>query len=309
MRISITAGAHADEPAGPRTAVWIAEHIAQGVIPWARELKERCTFTIVPHVNPDGDAANAKWQSNPLEFEVYLRHVQREGPPEDVEFHYPKDESDRDTRPENLAAADFLRANGPFDLHMSLHSMGVAEGAWFLICREWRDRAVAAGVTQRLANHAGRNGLPLHDMERHGEKGFTRIAPGFCTTPRSDAMREYFLERDDPETAAHFRPSSMEFVQSLGGDPLCLVSELPHFLIGTAIDSPAPLTARPYHALREELPGLRAAAQKREHRTVRRAMDAFDIRPVPWPVQRALQLEFLMEGVRLVAAGRAQESS
>lgn len=46
-------------------------------------------------------------------------------------------------------------------------------------------------------------------------------------------MRRYFLDRDEPAMAARFRPSSMEFVRSLGGDPLTLVSEMPLFLVPT----------------------------------------------------------------------------
>ena len=45
-------------------------------------------------------------------------------------------------------------------------------------------------------------------------------------------MRAFFEARDDKETAALFRSSSMEYVRSLGGDPLCYVTELPLFLVG-----------------------------------------------------------------------------
>ena len=37
-------------------------------------------------------------------------------------------------------------------------------------------------------------------------------------------------ERNDPGMAAKFRPSSMEYVRSLGGDPFTMVSEMPLFL-------------------------------------------------------------------------------
>ena len=33
-------------------------------------------------------------------------------------------------------------------------------------------------------------------------------------------------------TAAKFKPTSMQYIQSLGGDPFCIVSELPLFRIG-----------------------------------------------------------------------------
>ena len=40
------------------------------------------------------------------------------------------------------------------------------------------------------------------DVDRGGEKGFSRIDRGFTTRPDSRAMAAYFLARDDPETAA-----------------------------------------------------------------------------------------------------------
>ena len=43
-------------------------------------------------------------------------------------------------------------------------------------------------------------------------------------------MVAYFQERGEAETAALFRPSSMEYMRQLGGDPFTLVSEMPLFL-------------------------------------------------------------------------------
>ncbi|MEQ8822048.1 MAG: M14 family zinc carboxypeptidase [Sumerlaeia bacterium] len=301
VRVSITAGAHADEPVGPRTAVRLAVALARSEEPWARELAQACTFRLCPHVNPDGDAHNAAWQAQRGDARAYLEHVTREAPGDDVEFNYPRSADDRGTRPENLAVADFLRAEGePYALHASLHSMGVAEGAWFLVCREWADRCRTAGMFERLANAAGRSGLGLHDMERHGEKGFHRLAPGFCTTPRSDAMRQFFLDRDDAQMAALFRPSSMEFIQSLGGDPLCLVSELPHFELTAAHGDPAPLDARPYGRLRDRLPEIKAALAAGNEKPLRDAEREFGLRPVTWETHSDLQLAFLREGLRAV---------
>jgi hypothetical protein len=56
-------------------------------------------------------------------------------------------------------------------------------------------------------------------------------------------MRAYFLDRDDLETAGCFRPSSMETIRALGGDPLTLVSEMPLFLtpgVGDSLGPPDP---------------------------------------------------------------------
>jgi hypothetical protein len=67
-------------------------------------------------------------------------------------------------------------------------------------------------------------------VDRGGEKGFRRIDEGFSTRPDSRSMIAWFEERGDPETAVKFRPSSMEYVRSLGGDPFTFVSEMPLFL-------------------------------------------------------------------------------
>jgi hypothetical protein len=291
LRVSIVAGAHADEPVGPRTAVHLAVAIARGDASWAAELARRATFWIVPHVHPDGEAANAHWIAALEDFPAWLRHATRDTPADDVEFHYPRSIHDQDTRPENIAVADFLRSAGaPFHLHASLHSMAFAEGAWFLVCREWADRARRAGLFARLARLADDAGLGLHDIDRRGEKGFHRLAPGVSTTPRSDAMREFFLARGDSTTAAHFRPSSMEFVAALGGDPLCLVSEIPHFVL-RARTRPDP--GGTYAELRDLLPTLRAAILAGDAGPVPQAIARFALEPVPWMLHRDLQVSFL----------------
>ena len=67
--------------------------------------------------------------------------------------------------------------------------------------------------------------------DRNGEKGFQYIGPGFTTTPEGQAMRAYFKSIGDEQTVSLFRDSSMEFVRKLGGDPLCLVTEIPLFYV------------------------------------------------------------------------------
>ncbi|CAN5174888.1 M14 family zinc carboxypeptidase [soil metagenome] len=297
LRASIVAGAHADEPVGPRTALHFAAQVAAGR-GWPGDLAAHFTFYIVPHMNPDGDARNAEWQRHPGDFESYARNVVREQPGEDVEFGWPRDKKEKDARSENRAAAEFLRgAGGPFALHASLHSMGVAEGAQFLICREWGDRAREAGVFERLANAAGRAGLLLHDQDRGGEKGFFKLAPGFATTPVSTAMRDFFLKEGDKKMAALFRPSSMEFAQSLGGDPLCLVSEIPYFTIRQK-DEPGAA----YTSFRNDFAAARLTLAKGDDAALDALQFRYQVRPIAWTAQRDLQMEFLREGLRLAAA-------
>lgn len=226
--VSLIAGAHADEPVGPES---LRTFILQGLR--RREAMEALfdafTFVIVPHVNPDGEARNRTWIDAWPDLSSFLARAVREAPGRDLEFGFP------DMRPENRAVSAFLRAHAPLDLHMSLHGMAFSEGAMLLIERHWSFRTQA--LRARYAAAAEAEGLPLHDHNREGEKGFFYIEPGFTTTPEGDAMRTYFRAQGDEETAACFHDSSMDFVRSLGGDPLCLVTELPLFLVRRTLPS------------------------------------------------------------------------
>ena len=240
--VTLVAGAHADEPVGPET---LRTLVLEGLAArdWGaeggglEELWERVTLRVVPHVNPDGEARNWAWieawdASRPAEtLGHYLRGRRREPPGRDVEFGYP------DGRPENRAATAFLFESGPVALHASLHGMGFSEGALLLVEKRWlgtdRDGDLRAG----FADAAADAGLRLHDHDRGGDKGFRYGGPGFWSTPEGAAMRQHFLDRDDPETAALFRRSSMEqAVQTSPADrsPLCVVTELPLFALTAA---------------------------------------------------------------------------
>ncbi len=241
--ISLIAGCHADEPVGPamldRLAAWLLAQPASA--PAVSELG----WYLVPHVNPDGEARNASWTRAAFSddgaivapgFDAggYLGHTVREPPGDDVEFGFPPGsrsatDASAGVRPENRAVADFLRPGAPFALHASFHGMSFAAGPWFLIEAAWIDRTAA--MRQRLRRRVRELGYALHDVDRGGEKGFHRIDEGFTTRPDSRAMAAHFQALGDEATAALFRPSSMEFVRSLGGDPLTLVSEMPLFLV------------------------------------------------------------------------------
>ena len=241
LRVSLVGGCHADEPVGPRFLVQLVRYLAG---PEGAELRSAATWCVAPHINPDGAAANAPWQPPDAErydFVAYLRHCRRELPGDDVEFGFPRGPDDDGARPENVGAAMFWRDEGPFHLHVSFHGMSTAAGPYFLVERSWWPRFEQAA--RRLAAEVEDAGYALHDVERHGEKGFHRLARGFCSRPDSRAMRRHFLERDQPEIAARFRPSSMETVRSLGGDTLTLVTEMPLFLtpgVGRELGPPDP---------------------------------------------------------------------
>ena len=271
-RVSLVAGAHADEPVGPETLRLVAARADL-----VAQLCPDCTFLVVPHVNPDGAARNREWRDRWPDAGAYRGGAVREPPGRDVEFGYP------DLRPENRAVSDYLRAHGPFDLHMSLHGMAIAEGGMLLIERHWVDRTQALREAYRTRLEA--TGLGLHDQDRMGDKGFDYLGPGFWTTPEGGAMRAYFRERGDEAMAARFRDSSMEFVRSLGGDPLCLVTEIPLFLV----PNPAPTPGVPGAYLR-----------LRERWSEPDVMQKFGVTPVSLRLAMSLQLDALALGLGCV---------
>jgi hypothetical protein len=166
--------------------------------------------------------------------------------------------------------------------------MGFGEGAWFLICREWIARS--QGMRADLRDVCTRIRMPLHDVERHGEKGFQRIDEGYCTTPLSTAMRRHFLDLGESEVARKFQPTSMEYVQSLGGEPFCGVTEMPLFQLGVPREN---LTDTPTQQLRAAL------ERAREEERFDELEARFRITPVPIETQMKMQIAFLVLALEL----------
>ncbi len=283
--VSLIAGAHADEPVGPETLrTFILESLRRPDEYAA--LWDAFRFVIVPHINPDGEARNRAWIAGWPDLSAYLQHVHRELPGRDLEFGFPA------MRVENRLVADYLRGYAPFWLHMSLHGMAFSEGAMLLIERHW------AGRTQPLRDgfaesvHAA--GLRLHDHNRKGEKGFFYIEPGFTTTPEGAAMRAHFRALSDEATASRFHDSSMEFVRSLGGDPLCLVTEMPLFVVAQHQPHEAGHPAA-YLAFKERLPAL--PLQAAHSQGLSDWAMPFDVQPLDLAVAMRLQLCALAVGL------------
>ncbi len=296
LKLSLVAGAHADEPVGPLTLAQLEKWLATA--PAAAPLLEKATFNICADINPDGRERNSAWaETSPWSLREYLRNRVRERPGDDIEFGYPA-EGGRPARPENIAVAEFLRDGGPFDFHASLHGMAIAEGAWYLVNR--RDPADTTALREDLGAFTGSCGLGFHDWDRKGEKGFFRIAPGFCTTPTSTAMKAHFENLQDPQEAEKFLPSSMEYIASLGGDPLCMVSEIPLFLVtATAASSPTP--GANFIEVLERLPGAIVGFESGREDELKALEETFSLQPVSPQLAMKLQL-----GMILLASGLAE---
>ncbi len=288
--VSLLAGNHADEPVGPD----FLRRFATGMLNHPDEcsaLLDAFRFFIIPQTNPDGAFRNRTWRQAWGGSDnaggiatAYLRHAVREPPGRDVEFGFP------DMRPENRAVAAWLRKHGPFVLHGSLHGMGISAGALLLIEKHWGYRA--ALLQERFRQAAQAEDLSLYDRNRQGEKGFFYLGPGFWTTPEGSAMRAFFEARDDKETAALFRSSSMEYVRSLGGDPLCYVTELPLFLFGGMSSATGS---------QQIIAQLRLRIAQGGH--IDEEMGQLDLRTLPLAAALRMQLRTLSAALEQVVAG------
>lgn len=316
--VSLIAGAHADEPVGPmmlaRLVTWLS------ALPGKHALLRDWRWSIVPHINPDGAAVNDGWASRTAPatdssgsvdrgylLSAYLNQVVRERPGDDLEFGFPRPANggapDADARPEAAGVARFMAEGAPLTLHGSFHSMGFAAGPWFLLDRDWVDRTVS--LRRRIAATTQRMGYRLHDVDRKGEKGFTRIEEGFCTRPDSKAMRRHFLDRGEPHVAELFRPSSMETARALGGDPLTIVSEMPLFLVDSRSSEPGSSEVVPLPIDLESRQRFKvwAARVAREEGTaaLEQAARSAGISAMPIRDQMRLQLQFLDAALEAVS--------
>lgn len=287
-KLSLIAGCHSDEPLGPHTLRrLLAKFAREPEHPWL----EQATFHIQPHMNPDGEARNRVWIEAWPDPVAYLEHAFREKPGRDVEFGFPS------MRPENELWSNWLESFGPMDMHMSLHGMGVSEGWLLLIEKQSMDRV--KGLKARFVDEATRLGYELHDHDRKGDKGFLYGGPGFTSTPEGQAMRAYFEDRGDLEMAQLFHSSSMEFVMSLSRakaslslEPcLCMVTELPLFVIGQPRAEPSPGRPARYLQFKSEL----AMAQTSE--ALKSLVEKFQLKSLPIDLGSKVQLQIVEWGL------------
>ncbi|MFW5955196.1 MAG: M14 family zinc carboxypeptidase, partial [Rhodothermales bacterium] len=289
LRISIIAGNHADEPVGPEMARALIRHIFRTA--GSSRLLEQCTLAVILHTNPDGEHRNRLWQSQWPSVRSYLEHVAREEPGRDLEFGFP------DMRQENRVVSRFLDDFGPPDLHLSLHGMAFSEGAMLLINRHWA--AHSGSLRRHFREAAAESGLQMHDHNRMGEKGFFYIEPGFWTTPEGSAMRAHFRLIHEPEMAERFRLSSMEYVERSENHPLCLVTELPLFLVSDRRNAPAGVPAT-YLDFRHNLLEWKASGRRAEE--LDDLVARFGLQPLPVATAVRLQLVALAAAVQLLVA-------
>ena len=287
IQVAILSGSHADEPVGSETIRLLIETVCkEDALPG--NLLEACTFHVIPQINPDGECRNAIWMRDWPSVESYIQFVTRELPGDDIEFGYPA------MRPENEAAVDYWKDIGSFDLHLSLHGMGYAEGVMLLIERHWTSRTQP--IRDAYTSLAASMGLGLHTHNRKGEKGFFYIEDGYTTTPEGAAMRAHFTGLGDDSTASLFHSSSMEFMRTLSPDPLSLVTEIPLFSIRhSGSDTMVPEN---YLRLKGQLGIWKERLSGGED--IGQELNDFDLEPVKLTDAIALQLEAIQLGIEAV---------
>ncbi len=236
VSISLIGGCHADEPVGPRFLRHFVSYLA--ALPDKNPFLNQYQWWIIPHANPDGEKNNSRWTmdgNGVYNLSSYLSYHIRELPGDDMEFGFPVNDNDKGARPENKAIYRWWqKAETSFQLHVSLHGIAFGKGPWFLIDSAWisRCKPLIDSCTKLICGM----GYALHDVNRKGEKGFFRIAPGFSTRPDSKYLKDYFLDLGDKKTAEVIRPSSMETIRKLSGDVLTLVSNMPLFIVPESQD-------------------------------------------------------------------------
>ncbi len=296
--ISLIGGCHADEPVGPRFLRKLYAYLA--TLPATHELLKNYRWHLIPHANPDGEAVNKRWttdKDDTYDIIANLRYAVRELPGDDIEFGYPKGPGQPGLRPENDAVYKYWQtAQTPFHMHASLHGMMVAAGPWFLMERAWTNRSDAMQTLCR--EEVAKMGYRLHDVDRKGEKGFTRIADGFCTRPDSESMRAYFLKQNNPEMAQKFYPSSMETIRGLGENPLTIVSEMPLFILPDLpekMDWPCPQ----WTEWNTRLAGWKARLHQGDESEagIRAEIEASGLTPMPVTDQMRLQWRFITAAI------------
>jgi hypothetical protein len=110
-------------------------------------------------------------------------------------------------------------------------------------------------------------------------------------------MRAFFRAQDDEAMAQRFHDSSMEYVRSLGGDPLCLVTELPLFVL--ARQQPhAPGVPATYLAFREHLSELQLQSGPDD---LDEALAPFKLTPLDLGTAMRLQFRALSLGLDAVS--------
>lgn len=218
--IAITGGAHADEPIGTVTCLYLIENLLRN--PSFASLLNRYRFVIHPMLDPDGAALNYRWASEDYSYPYYLLHSFRNGrPAEDCEHGIPVSD-EQPTRPELAFFKRNLDAyQGKIHSYFTMHTTHRLGGSLFVVFGGAHPLLDIPHLT-RLCE---RFGAPVTDLDLHGEDGIEYIAPGFISAPKLSYLAEQY--RDQPEILAQLKFPTYEYVAQCLGAEIAIISELP----------------------------------------------------------------------------------
>jgi hypothetical protein len=206
--ISVLAGAHPDEPAGPVAAVELLRHWS--TYPWGKDWQ----LITVPMQDPSGVEAQRAWLTASIkpnqwqaDDDLYRSHrLRRSLGIDDGEFAWPGAPWGGLQLPVTTAIDAYLRLLPPALVHASLHGLGIAPGMWFLADRQTLSLPV---MWQRVQHWQRRYGI-FDDQRCGGQygKGFHRAGNGFSHLSTGLGMRWWQLAQQDAVVSSRGAGSS-----------------------------------------------------------------------------------------------------
>jgi Zinc carboxypeptidase len=218
--IAISAGAHADEPAGIATCLVLIQNLLENR--GFRDLLQRFTFLIHPMIDPDGAAINACWTLHDYDYRGYFLHNFRNNTPgEDCEQGLSVTQAQEDRPEMAFFRQNALAHRGQVVFYATLHTTHRSGGSLFLISEGAEDPNRMATLTEICAAFD----MPVMDIDPLGEDGIEYVCPGFLRPPSMASIAQ--LYEDMPDVLAQLKMSTYEFFERECGCPFSMISELP----------------------------------------------------------------------------------
>lgn len=221
--IGVTSGAHADEPVGVLTQVYLMDLLLNH--PRYTHLLNEYTFLCQPLVDPDGYVLNSTWFKNPLNFKDYFLHNYRNNKPaEDCEHGIPFQKG-QISRPEMVFVKNNIdKFKGNFEYYVTLHSSHVLPGACFVFDQDHQDTQ----LRNKISNLCHKYSLPLMDYKVKGDDTMKYLGPGFIGSPTVKTLMDRY--KNNPEILSQIKMTTYEYAQTVGGAKSAYISELPIWL-------------------------------------------------------------------------------
>jgi hypothetical protein len=222
--IGITAGAHSDEPTGTVTSLYFAKALLENEK--FKPLLQKFSFIIHPMIDPDGAEVNYAWASKEFSYREYFKLNYRNTiPGEDCEHGIPV-AGDQTIRPElAFFKKNIDRYKGRMDFYITLHTTHRLGGSLFVVEAKEGNYSDKFKVLTKACSDFG---IPITDLDLHGQDGMDSLAPGFIKAPSMASVAENY--KDNPEILSKIKMTTYEYAQHELGTSFCLISELPYIV-------------------------------------------------------------------------------